>query len=78
MSNKVLNKVMAEIYENDQGRFALKITQSKESGRAITSGSATSYETHEEAVEAGTRYIKRALMPAVVYSDEPDDLADAS
>lgn len=77
MSNKVLNKVMAEIYENDQGRFALKITQSKESGRAITSGSATSYETHEEAVEAGTRYIKRALMP-VLYSDEPDDLADAS
>jgi len=66
---KKVNVVTCEIREDD-GRFYLRVEQTLESGKSVTSGFGAGFATQCEAVERGTDQIKKFLMP-VQYEDLP-------
>ena len=63
MSKESVNKVSAELFKNERGRFVVSISQSRDSGRAVMAGSYCSFETEAEAIEDATRALKRYLTP---------------
>jgi hypothetical protein len=70
----LLNQVTFKLKTVQNGRFIVDIVQVKDGGKLCHAGSQASYETIEEAIEQGLKYVSRYLKPTATLPEGEDDV----